>query len=136
TDADAVLVTAAHQYPTGGVLPPDRRTALVSWAAAHGGAMSEGDYDAEFRYDRQPIGAIQGLRPDHVVYAGSASKILAHGLRLGRLVLPPAARWGGPAARPALVEPIASAKYAADMGSAALDQLVFADVIERGELDH
>jgi GntR family transcriptional regulator / MocR family aminotransferase len=125
TDADAVLVTAAHQYPTGGVLPPERRAALVAWAAARGATIIEDDYDAEFRYDRQPIGAIQGLRPDHVVYAGSASKILAPGLRLGWLVVPDA-----------LVEPIASAKYAADMGSAALDQLAFADVVERGELDH
>jgi GntR family transcriptional regulator / MocR family aminotransferase len=125
TDADAVLVTAAHQYPTGGVLPPARRTALVAWAAARDATIIEDDYDAEFRYDRQPIGAIQGLRPDRVVYAGSASKILAPGLRLGWLVVPDS-----------LVEPIASAKYAADMGSAALDQLAFADVIERGELDH
>jgi GntR family transcriptional regulator/MocR family aminotransferase len=125
TDADAVLVTAAHQYPTGGVLPPERRAALVAWAAARSATIIEDDYDAEFRYDRQPIGAIQGLRPDRVVYAGSASKILAPGLRLGWLVVPDS-----------LVEPIASAKYAADMGSAALDQLAFADVIERGELDH
>jgi GntR family transcriptional regulator/MocR family aminotransferase len=125
TDADAVVVTAAHQYPTGGVLPPERRAALVDWAEARGATIVEDDYDAEFRYDREPIGAIQGLRPDRVVYAGSASKILAPGLRLGWLVVP---EW--------LVQPIASAKFAADMGSAALDQLAFADVIERGELDH
>jgi GntR family transcriptional regulator/MocR family aminotransferase len=125
TRADAVVVTAAHQYPTGGVLSPERRAALVDWAVARGATIVEDDYDAEFRYDREPIGAIQGLLPDHVVYAGSASKILAPGLRLGWLVVPES-----------LVEPIARAKYAADMGSAALDQLAFADVIERGELDH
>jgi GntR family transcriptional regulator/MocR family aminotransferase len=123
--ADAVVVTAAHQYPTGGVLPPERRAALVAWATRRGGTIIEDDYDAEFRYDREPIGAIQGLAPDRVVYAGSASKILAPGLRLGWLVAPAA-----------LVEPIVAAKQATDMGSAALDQLAFADVLARGELDH
>jgi GntR family transcriptional regulator/MocR family aminotransferase len=125
TRADAVIVTAAHQYPTGGVLPPERRAALVAWATRRGGTIIEDDYDAEFRYDREPIGAIQGLAPDRVVYAGSASKVLAPGLRLGWLVAPPA-----------LVEAIVAAKQALDMGSAALDQLAFADVLARGELDH
>src|SRR5712691_2275982 len=121
---DAVAVTPAHQYPTGGVLPPDRRAALVAWAGRRGRVIVEDDYDAEFRYDREPIGAIQGLCPDHVVYAGSASKILAPGLRLGWLAVP---------AR--LVEPIALAKQAADQGSAAFDQLAFADFVASGELD-
>ena len=123
--ADAVVVTAAHQYPTGGVLPPERRAALVAWATRRHGTIIEDDYDAEFRYDREPIGAIQGLAPDRVVYAGSASKILAPGLRLGWLVAPPK-----------LVEAIVAAKQAVDMGSAAIDQLAFADVLARGELDH
>ena len=123
-DADAVLVTAAHQYPTGGVLPPERRSALISWADRRAGTIIEDDYDAEFRYDREPIGALQGLRPERVVYAGSASKILAPGLRLGWLVAPSQ-----------LAGAIASAKQAADNGSAAFDQLAFADVLERGELD-
>jgi len=123
--ADAVVVTAAHQYPTGGVLPPGRRAALIDWAARRGGTIIEDDYDAEFRYDREPIGAIQGLAPERVVYACSASKILAPGLRLGWLVAPPP-----------LVESIVAIKQAADMGSAALDQLAFADMLERGELDH
>ena len=124
SQADAVVVTAAHQYPTGGVLPPDRRAALVTWAERRGATIIEDDYDAEFRYDREPIGAIQGLAPDRVVHAGSASKILAPGLRLGWLVTPPA-----------LTETIVAIKQATDMGSAALDQLAFADVVERGELD-
>jgi GntR family transcriptional regulator/MocR family aminotransferase len=124
TDADAVLVTAAHQYPTGAVLPPDRRAGLVAWATRRAAVVIEDDYDAEFRYDREPIGAIQGLDPARVVYAGSASKVLAPGLRLGWLIAPPE-----------LGERIARAKRAADHGSAALDQLAFADYLARGELD-
>ena len=123
-DADAVVVTAAHQYPTGGVLSPERRSALVDWAGRRGATIVEDDYDAEFRYDRDPIGSIQGLRPERVVYAGSTSKILAPGLRLGWLVAPDH-----------LVEPLTTAKQAADNGSPALDQLAFADLLDRGELD-
>ena len=125
TDAGAVLVTAAHQYPTGSVLPPARRAALVDWARRRDGTIIEDDYDAEFRYDREPIGAIQGLGPDHVVYGGSASKILAPGLRLGWLVVPPS-----------FVDAVTAAKQAVDNGSGAFDQLAFADVLARGELDH
>ncbi len=125
SDADAVLVTAAHQYPTGGVLPPDRRAALVAWATRRPGLVVEDDYDAEFRYDREPIGAIQGLAPERVIYAGSASKVLAPGLRLGWLVAPSR-----------LVPAIAAAKVTADLGSPAMDQLAFADFLARGELDH
>ena len=123
--ADAVLVTAAHQYPTGSVLTAERRAALVAWARRVGGTIVEDDYDAEFRYDREPIGAIQGLAPDRVIYGGSASKVLAPGLRLGWLVVPAG-----------LVPAITAGKHAVDNGSAALDQLTFADVLERGELDH
>ncbi len=123
--ADAVVVTAAHQYPTGAVLSADRRAALVRWAERRRGWIIEDDYDAEFRYDRQPVGAIQGLSPDRVVYAGTASKMLAPGLRLGWIVAPSA-----------LVPDIAAAKQRADMGSGAIDQLAFADFLERGELDH
>ena len=123
-DPDAVLVTSAHQYPTGAVLPPERRAALVAWARRRGRLIVEDDYDAEFRYDREPIGAMHGLERDHVVYVGSASKILAPGLRLGWLVVPPA-----------ISDQVAKAKKAADLGSAAIDQLAFADFVSRGELD-
>ena len=121
---DAVVVTAAHQYPTGGVLPPDRRAALVAWADRHGRVIVEDDYDAEFRYDREPIGALQGLSPDRVIYAGSASKTLAPGLRLGWLIAPAS-----------LADRIARAKKSADLGSPAIDQLAFADFLASGELD-
>ena len=124
SDADVVVVTAAHQYPTGGVLAADRRQALLDWAVGRDATIIEDDYDAEFRYDREPVGALQGLAPDRVVYCGSASKVLAPGLRLGWLIVPPA-----------LTDAVVAGKQAADMGSAALDQLAFADVVERGELD-
>jgi GntR family transcriptional regulator/MocR family aminotransferase len=123
-DVDAVVVTAAHQYPTGGVLPAERRSALLAWAERTGGMIVEDDYDAEFRYDREPIGAIQGLSPDRGVYAGSASKILAPGLRLGWFIVPAV-----------LADRVTLAKWTADLGSPAIDQLAFADFLARGELD-
>ncbi|MFC0627928.1 MocR-like pyridoxine biosynthesis transcription factor PdxR [Kribbella deserti] len=122
--ADAVLVTAAHQFPTGVVTSAGVRAALVAWAVRRDAVIIEDDYDAEYRYDREPIGAIQGLAPDQVVYAGTASKTLAPGLRLGWLIVP---------AR--LVPAMAAAKLADDRGSAALDQLAFADFVSRGEFD-
>jgi GntR family transcriptional regulator/MocR family aminotransferase len=87
--ADAVLLNPAHQFPLGGALVPERRAAVVDWARRTGGLILEDDYDGEFRYDRQPVGALQDLDPDHVVYLGTASKSLAPGLRLGWMVLPP-----------------------------------------------
>ena len=84
-DADALLVTPAHQFPTGAVLAPERRRALLAW----GGIVIEDDYDSEYRYDRAPVGTLQRLAPDRVVYLGTASKTLAPALRLGWLVAPP-----------------------------------------------
>lgn len=86
----AVLLTPAHQFPLGMPLHPDRRAAVVDWARRTGGLVLEDDYDGEFRYDRQPVGALQGLDPDRVVHLGTASKSLAPGLRLAWMVLPPA----------------------------------------------
>ncbi|MBT3151708.1 PLP-dependent aminotransferase family protein [Streptomyces sp. CHD11] len=88
-DADAVLLSPAHQFPLGGALRPERRAAVVDWARRGGGLILEDDYDGEFRYDRQAVGALQDIDPDHVVYLGTASKSLAPGLRLGWMVLPP-----------------------------------------------
>ncbi|MEV5238924.1 PLP-dependent aminotransferase family protein [Streptomyces cinnamoneus] len=87
-DVGVALLTPAHQFPTGVPLHPDRRAAAVAWAARTGGVVVEDDYDGEFRYDRQPVGALQGLAPEHVVYCGTASKALAPGVRLAWLVLP------------------------------------------------
>jgi GntR family transcriptional regulator / MocR family aminotransferase len=124
TDADAVVLTPSHQWPTGGVLSAESRAAVLRWASRRGAMVIEDDYDAEYRYDRAPIGAMQGLAPDQVIYAGSASKTLAPGLRLGWLVVPRT-----------LVDAVADAKIAADRGSPALDQLVFADFLTRGDFD-
>jgi GntR family transcriptional regulator/MocR family aminotransferase len=87
-NADAVLLTPAHQFPFGVALAPARRSAAVHWASDDGRTVIEDDYDGEFRYDRQPVGAMQALAPDRVVYAGTASKSLAPGLRIAWLVLP------------------------------------------------
>jgi GntR family transcriptional regulator / MocR family aminotransferase len=122
--ADAVILTPSHQWPTGSVLSAANRAAVLHWATRRGAVVIEDDYDAEYRYDRTPVGALQGLAPDHVVYAGSASKTLAPGLRLGWFVMPAQ-----------LAEPMAAAKIAADRGSPALEQLALADLIARGEFD-
>jgi GntR family transcriptional regulator/MocR family aminotransferase len=123
-DVGAVVVTPAHQYPVGSVLTPARRSALVAWARRTGGYIVEDDYDAEYRYDREPIGAIQGLAPERVIYAGTASKTLAPGLRLGWLLAP--SELGGP---------LAAARLSMDHGGPVLDQLAFADFLGQGELD-
>lgn len=125
TDADLVLLTPAHQFPTGAVLSAERRSALVAWATARKKLILEDDYDAEYRYDREPIGSLHGLAPDRVIYAGTASKTLAPGLRLGWLILPSG-----------LVDLVADIKEQSDRGSPSLEQLAFADFLGRGEFDH
>jgi GntR family transcriptional regulator/MocR family aminotransferase len=120
----AVVTTPAHQFPTGVVLAPDRRGALIAWARRTGGLVVEDDYDAEFRYDRDPVGCLQGLAPDAVALVGSVSKALAPGLRLGWLA--------GPAD---LMPELAAAKAAADNGGPVLEQLAFARLLAGGGYD-
>jgi GntR family transcriptional regulator/MocR family aminotransferase len=122
--ADAVVLTPSHQWPTGGVLSAAARAEVIRWAKRRGTIVIEDDYDAEYRYDRSPVGAMQGLAPDHVVYCGTASKTLAPGLRLGWLIVPAH-----------LVADVAAAKVLADRGSPVIDQLTFADFLVRGEFD-
>jgi GntR family transcriptional regulator/MocR family aminotransferase len=116
--ARAALVTPAHQYPTGATLRPERRLALTEWARDRGGLVIEDDYDGEFRYDRQPVGALQGMAPDHVAYLGTASKTLGPALRLGWMVLPQR-----------LMEPVLDAKRHADLHTETIGQLTLADLI-------
>jgi GntR family transcriptional regulator/MocR family aminotransferase len=120
---DAVLVAPAHQFPTGVVLEPRRRAALLDWARRADAIVIEDDYDAEHRYDRHPVGAVQGLDPERVVHVHSVSKTLAPGLRLGWAAVP--ARLAG-----AVVEQ----KRYADLGAPALEQLTLAEFLARGEL--
>ncbi|HET6736157.1 PLP-dependent aminotransferase family protein [Mycobacterium sp.] len=121
--AGAVLSTPAHQSPTGVVLSANRRTALVEWARDDN-LVIEDDYDAEYRYDRAPVGALQGIAPDRVIYVGSTSKTLAPGLRIGWMVLPPP-----------LVAAVTTAKGLADTGSSVMDQLAFAQLLTAGAYD-
>jgi GntR family transcriptional regulator/MocR family aminotransferase len=123
TDAAAVLVTPAHQFPTGVVMGPERRAALIEWAEEER-LIIEDDYDAEYRYDRVAVGALQGLAPEHVAYIGSASKRLAPGMRLGWMLTPSWLAWE-----------LTSAKAIEDGGSEAIGQLALCDFIARGELD-
>ncbi|MEU5541099.1 PLP-dependent aminotransferase family protein [Streptomyces sioyaensis] len=120
----AALLTPAHQFPTGVPLHPDRRAAAVNWARATGGYVLEDDYDGEFRYDRQPVGALQGLDPDHVVYLGTASKSLAPALRLAWMVLPDR-----------LVDPLLAVKGIGEWQSGQLEQLTLAEFISSGAYD-
>jgi GntR family transcriptional regulator/MocR family aminotransferase len=124
TRARAAVVTPAHQSPTGVVLSPPRRRALAEWAQARGATIVEDDYDAEFRYDREPVGALQGLAPAHVALLGTVSKSLAPAVRLGWIVCPSG-----------LLEPVAAAKALEDRGSPGLDQLALARLIESGRYD-
>jgi GntR family transcriptional regulator/MocR family aminotransferase len=124
TAVHAVFVTPAHQYPTGAVLSGARRLALLDWLRRREAVAIEDDYDAEYRYDRAPIGALQAMDPERMVYAGTASKTLAPAMRLGWLVLPPR-----------LLEAVRREQRQADFGVSRIEQHAFADFLSRGELD-
>lgn len=122
--AQAVIVTPAHQSPTGVVMAAQRRHALIDWARRNDAYIIEDDYDSEFRYDREPVGVLQGLAPDRVVTIGTASKALAPAVRLGWIVAPAQ-----------LAEAIAAAKRVSDRGTSTLDQLALAALLESGRYD-
>jgi GntR family transcriptional regulator/MocR family aminotransferase len=124
TGARAVVVTPAHQWPTGVVLSPQRRLALANWAVDTGGWVIEDDYDAEFRYDRDPVGMVQGLAPERVINIGTVSKSLVPSLRLGWLLCPAE-----------LIDGVATTKIETDRGSPGLEQDVLARLIESGRFD-
>jgi GntR family transcriptional regulator/MocR family aminotransferase len=122
--ARVVVLTPAHQWPTGVVLAGERRLELIAWARAHDAFVIEDDYDAEFRYDREPVGSLQGLAPDRVIALGTVSKSLAPALRLGWAVAPMA-----------IVDAVTFGKQVADRGTPGLDQLALAALIESGRYD-
>ena len=122
--ARAVVVTPAHQSPTGVVLAAARRHALVEWASRHDGYIVEDDYDSEFRYDREPVGVLQGIAPDRVFTLGTVSKSLAPAIRLGWVLAPPA-----------LAAAVAEEKLLSDRGTSGLDQLALAALIRSGRYD-
>lgn len=124
TDTRTVLTTPAHQYPTGVVLSPERRRALLSWAAEKDGLVIEDDYDAEYRYDRQPVRAVHGMAPEFVAYVSSLSKTLAPALRLGWLIAPAE-----------LHDALVRDRWATDLGSPALPQLALAELLRSGTLE-
>ncbi|MDT0344368.1 PLP-dependent aminotransferase family protein [Streptomyces sp. DSM 44938] len=124
TGARSVLLTPAHQFPLGVPLHAERRAAVVDWARATGGLVLEDDYDGEFRYDREPVGALQGLDPERVVYLGSASKSLSPALRLGWMVLPGH-----------LVDDVLAAKGPWELTAGSPDQLTLADFLDSGGFD-
>jgi GntR family transcriptional regulator/MocR family aminotransferase len=122
--ARVVLLTPAHQCPTGAVLSPGRRHELVEWAHEVDGVVLEDDYDAEFRYDRQPVGSLQGLAPDRVVALGSVSKTLAPALRIGWVLTPARFRDG-----------ILTEKALASRGVPQVDQAALARLVETGRFN-
>jgi GntR family transcriptional regulator / MocR family aminotransferase len=123
-DVDAVVLSPAHQYPTGTVLAPTRRNELIAWARRHGTLIVEDDYDAEYRYDREPVASLQGLAPDCVAYVGTASKTLAPGVRLGWILVPSH-----------LVGEMAAQHGIARAMPSVLSQAAYASLLERGDID-
>jgi GntR family transcriptional regulator/MocR family aminotransferase len=124
TGEAAVLLTPAHQFPTGVVLRGGRRAELMRWAREADALVIEDDYDAEHRYDRTPVPALRSVLPENVCYAGSVSKLLAPALRIGWVIAPPKYR-----------DALVDAKRFADLGNAALPQLVLADFMESGAME-
>jgi GntR family transcriptional regulator/MocR family aminotransferase len=123
-EARALLLTPAHQFPLGVALAPQRRNEAVQWAARTGAVVIEDDYDGEFRYDRRAVGAMQALAPEHVIYAGTASKTLAPAVRLAWIVVPGR-----------LLDDVVSAKALTDRHGSSLDEMTLAELVASGAYD-
>jgi len=123
-NAGSMLLSPAHQFPLGVALSPKRRVEAVNWAKTTNSILIEDDYDGEFRHDRRPVGALQSLAPEQVIYVGTASKSLSPALRLGWMVVPPH-----------LVRPILAAKTVSDGHNSTIDQLTLAEFIRSGNYD-
>ncbi|MFG2383903.1 MocR-like pyridoxine biosynthesis transcription factor PdxR [Streptomyces avermitilis] len=119
-----VVTTPAHQFPSGIAYSARRRAELLDWARSVNGLVVEDDYDGDFRYDRAPVGALQGLDPEQVAYTGSISKSLAPGLRLGWLLVPAS-----------IAEEVVERKRTMDLGNPVVDQALLARFVERGDYD-
>jgi GntR family transcriptional regulator / MocR family aminotransferase len=123
-DVDAVAVTPAHQFPTGVVMAPERRSALIDWARRRDALILEDDYDAEYRYDREPVAALQGMAPDHVAFCATASKTLAPALRVAWSVLPER-----------LVRDVTRQYVVTWASPSAIQQVAMANFLASGEVD-
>jgi GntR family transcriptional regulator/MocR family aminotransferase len=123
-DLDAVTVTPAHHFPTGVVMSPDRRAALLDWARRRDALILEDDYDAEYRYDREPVAALQGMDPEHVAFCATTSKTLAPALRIGWMVLPRR-----------LVADVTRQYVVTWASPSAVQQVAMAEFLAAGELD-
>ncbi len=123
-NVDAVAVTPAHHFPTGVVMSPDRRSALLDWARRRDALILEDDYDAEYRYDREPVAALQGMDPDHVAFCATASKTLAPAMRIGWILLP--RRY---------VEDVTKQYVVTWASPSSVQQIALADFLSSGELD-
>jgi GntR family transcriptional regulator/MocR family aminotransferase len=121
---DAVVITPAHHYPTGVIMTAPRRAALIAWARQRGAIIIEDDYDAEFRFGRDPVSSLQGMAPDLVAFVGTTSKTLAPALRLAWMI-PPAQ----------LMDDVESVMLATGVTPPTVDQLAMAMFIEDGALD-
>jgi GntR family transcriptional regulator / MocR family aminotransferase len=123
-DVQAAILTPNHQHPTGAALSPTRRATLLDWARTSDGYVVEDDYDGEFRYDGEPLGPVQGLDPSRVIYAGTVSKTLAPGVRLGWLIVPEPIR-----------DMVLRQRLLTDGHNGALEQLAFTELLRSGGYD-
>jgi GntR family transcriptional regulator / MocR family aminotransferase len=123
-NVDAVVITPAHQYPTGALMTAERRSALITWARERRALIVEDDYDVEYRFDREPMASLQGLAPDVVAFVGTTGKTLAPALRLA-WVVPPSH----------LIDEVENVLFVTGVIPPTLDQVAMATFIEDAALE-